>query len=120
MIGLWHGSRNLGAEHVAVDGGRLAEVAHGDGNVIEPADQALASCALPSPPCPPILYDKDVHMADRLFAPALGDRSAHRPPQAFGHLVGVAPPRLRQSLKRLLDGAARNLFQGRAGDVRFR
>jgi hypothetical protein len=59
-------------------------------------------------------------MADRLFAPALGDRSAHRPPQAFRHLIRVAPPRLRQGLKRLLDGAARDLFLGRAGDVRFR
>src|SRR6516225_7941446 len=68
----------------------------------------------------PVLYDDDVHMADRFFAPALGNGGANCPPQTFGNLIRVAAPRLWQCLKALLDGAARHLRQSRSAGIGLR
>ena len=42
MLGLRHRLRDIGAEHVAIDGRRLGQVAHGNRNVIETTDHLSA------------------------------------------------------------------------------
>src|SRR5262249_7342890 len=90
VVRLRHGGRDIGAEHVAVQRGSLADIPHRNGDVVELADQIVTS----SPRLLAILYDDDVHMADRFFAPALGDDGADRPSQTFGNLIRVPAPRL--------------------------